>query len=164
MGGAGDGEGGKGGELRSSPSISTKGSGNFLRVLDLTVAVVVEAPDSVARVDLVDFGFLVDLRVDLGFESDFGVCGPGLDLGEATRFAGEGSESRLCSLSEDASRVGDPFPLGFGFGLVLALGLKSDLAGDNEGDLTLFVASPVIRVSYTVGAGESLDRASSPPS
>ena len=166
MGGAGDGEGGEGEGLRSSPSISTKVSGGSLRVLDLTVAVVIEAPDSVDRVDLVDFGFVAALRVDLGFESDLAVvacvCGLGLDLGEATRFVGGGSVPKLCSSSEVTSR--DLLPLRFGFSLALALGLESDLAGDEKSDLTSFVASPVIRVSSTFGAGEPVDRTPLSPS
>jgi len=87
-------EGGESGELWPSPSISTKASGGFIGVPDLTVAIVVVAVDSVDRADLVDFGFLADLRVDLGLEPDSGVvvtcfCGPGLDLGEAGRCFGE---------------------------------------------------------------------------
>lgn len=158
--GTGDGEGSEGEELSLSPSTSTstKTSGHFLGAFDLTVAVTVEALDSVDRVDLTDFGFVADLRVDFGFESDLcvitRVCGPGLDLGETIRLVGGASKPRLCSSSEGASRVGDLFP--FGFGLVLALGLKSDLAGDSEGDLTFLVASPMIDISFTFSAGEPL--------
>ena len=102
------------------------------------------------RVDLADFGFAADLRVELGFESGSGVvtcgCSRGLDSGGANRFVGEGSEPKLPSSSEDASRVDDFLPFGF----VFALGLGRDLTGDNEGDLTLFVVPLLIGVPSTL--------------
>lgn len=92
IGGAGEGEGDKGGDLRSPPSVSTNNSGGFLGVFNLGLAVVVEAPDSVDRLDPADFGFAVDLPVGLGLETGFGVvtcaCGPRLDLSEVIFFGG----------------------------------------------------------------------------
>ena len=109
VGGAGDGDRGNGGEPRSS--LSTNSSRGFLGAFGFDLAVAV---DLTGRVDS---GFTADLRVDLGFGSGSGVvtcvCGPGLDLGEIIRFAGEGSEPKPRSPSEGASRVFPPPRLEF---------------------------------------------------
>ena len=100
MGGAGDGDGGNGGELR--PSLSTDPSGGFLGVFDLGLAVAVN------RVGRSDLGFTAGLHVDSGFGSGSGVvtCAPTpeLDLGKAVRLVGEGSEPKPCSSSPHSSR------------------------------------------------------------
>lgn len=108
--GVGDGQGGKEGELRTLSSPSTRTSSGSLGVLDLTVVIAVEVLDPVDRVDFVDLGFVTDLRVDFGFESDVGIAacasGPGPDFGEFICLAGEGSELEPHSSSGDANRVG----------------------------------------------------------
>jgi len=97
--GVGDGDGGE-----PRPLLSTNSSGGFPEAFGF---------DLVVAADRANFGFAADLRVDLGVDLGFGsgtsivtcVDGPGLDLDEVVRLAGEGSEPKPRSPSEGASRM-----------------------------------------------------------
>jgi hypothetical protein len=156
LGGAGDGEGGKGGVLRSSPSTSDNVVGIFLRTFDLGLPVDVEAPNPVDRVDRVDFWFAADLQVGSGVDT---VTCLGLELDDVALLVGEGSESILGSSPEEVGRMSHS-PFGLGLGLGLTLGMESDPAGDDEGGFTFLGTPALIGNSFTVNEVDILCRTS----